>query len=124
MCANKKNSENRKYYLKFHFSYFHFYQKVCLYMTSHICDVIIILKLENQSYLKSPCRVTSLRSAAALQREVRPCQIGIVLIKRQLRFDKPRYLALLTKTQNSKTKTQMFYNKKQCVIYIFNGKNH
>ena len=43
-------------------------------------------------------------------------------VKRQLNFDKPRYL--FTKTHKPKTKTQMFYEKKQLIIYILNGKKH
>ena len=42
-------------------------------------------------------------------------------VKRQLKFDKPRYL--FTKTHKPKTKTHLFYDKKQCIIYIFNRKN-
>jgi len=38
-------------------------------------------------------------------------------VKRQLKFDKPRYL--FTKTHNPKTKTQMFYDKNNALfIYL------
>jgi len=38
-------------------------------------------------------------------------------VKRQLKFDKPSYL--FTKKRKPKTKTQLFYNKKQCIIYKY-----
>jgi len=50
---------------------------------------------------------------------IRSCQIGI-FVKRQLKFDKPRYL--LTKTHKPKTKTHLFYDKNNA-LYIFNRKN-
>ena len=37
-------------------------------------------------------------------------------VKRQLKFDKPRYL--FTETHNPKTKTQMFYDKTMHYLYI------
>ena len=44
-------------------------------------------------------------------------------VKRQLKFDKPRYL--FTKTHNPKMKTQMFYDKNNALFYINNReKNH
>jgi len=44
-------------------------------------------------------------------------------VKRQHKFDKPRYL--FTNTHKLKTKTHMFYDKKRRIFYIFNGKkNH
>jgi len=41
-------------------------------------------------------------------------------VKRQLQFDKPRYL--FTKTH--KPKTQMFYDKTMHYLYIFGTKHH
>jgi len=39
-------------------------------------------------------------------------------VKRQLKFDKPRYL--FTKTHTPKTKTQMFYDKNNALCFINN----
>jgi len=43
-------------------------------------------------------------------------------VKRQLKFDKPRYL--FTKTHKPKTKTHLFYDKTKHYINIFNRKKH
>jgi len=44
-------------------------------------------------------------------------------VKRQLKFDKPRYL--FTKTHKPKTKTQMFYDKNKSIfIYLMEKKHH
>ena len=41
-------------------------------------------------------------------------------VKRQLKFDKPRYL--LTKTHKPKTKTLIFYDKNNALFFLSNKK--
>ena len=44
-------------------------------------------------------------------------------VKRQLKFDKPRYL--FTKTHKPKTKTHLFYNKNNALyLYLIEKKHH
>jgi len=43
-------------------------------------------------------------------------------VKRQLKFDKPRYLFI--KTHKPKNENTNVLRQKQCIIYIFNGKKH
>ena len=44
-------------------------------------------------------------------------------VKRQLKFDKPRYL--FTKTHKPKTKTHLFYDKNNALyIYLIEKKDH
>jgi len=43
-------------------------------------------------------------------------------VKRQLKFDKPRYL--FTKTHEPKTKTQMFYDKNNALFIHLMEKHH
>ena len=43
-------------------------------------------------------------------------------VKRQLMFDKPRYL--FTKTHKQKTKTQMFYDKNNALFIYLMEKHH
>ena len=43
-------------------------------------------------------------------------------VKRQLKFDKPRYL--FTKTHKPKTKTQLFYDKNNALFIYLMKKSH
>jgi len=42
-------------------------------------------------------------------------------VKRQLKFDKPRYI--FTKNTQTENENTNVLQQKQCIIYIFNGKN-
>jgi len=43
-------------------------------------------------------------------------------VKRQLKFDKPRYL--FTKNTQTENENTFIVRQKQCIIYIFNRKKH